>query len=237
MGAMNLSPSQLRAIHGALSVFETGRAPSARAYATVSVLRDGAGISYGLHQSTDRANSLDAIASRYLALKGLYAEELRPMLGHLASNDSTKLVAGGPYPAWAQLLMRTLSKAGGDPIMQRAQDEIFDELYLKPALREADDAGLTTALGALVMYDTAIQSGEGRIKTHRKAFPEKSPRNGGDEHAWIEAYLRTRGAWLLASSNPLVRASVYRVDSLLSLAKAGLWALPLPLKIRGVTLD
>ena len=61
---MTLTPSQKHAIDCVLSIFETGRVPTAASYSTCTILADGAGISYGKHQSTDRAGSLDLVVKR-----------------------------------------------------------------------------------------------------------------------------------------------------------------------------
>jgi len=50
-----ITAPQKHAIDCIISIFETGRVPTAAAYATCTILPDGAGISYGKHQSTDRA--------------------------------------------------------------------------------------------------------------------------------------------------------------------------------------
>lgn len=229
-----LTPAQRHVIDCVLSIFETGRIPTEAAYATCTILADGAGISYGKHQATDRAGSLDAVVRLYIENEGRYATEFRAFLPLLASNASAKVPPKGPWGPDVTALVTALRLAGADPVMQAAQDTVFDANYFTPALAEAERAGLTTALGVLALYDTCIHSGPGRIATHRAAFPEKAPVNGGNEHAWISAYLKTRRAWLAASPNELVRKTVYRPDALLALAAAGAWDLAMPLTVRGV---
>ena len=56
---MPITVEDARRIKSIVSVFETGKAEGDPA--AVVVLPDGAGISYGLHQATDRAGSLDEI--------------------------------------------------------------------------------------------------------------------------------------------------------------------------------
>ena len=43
-------------------------------------------------------------------------------------------------------------------------------------------------------------------------FAEKKPSDGGDEKAWIEAYLDARRDWLATHSNSVLRNTVYRCD-------------------------
>lgn len=231
---MNYTPDQKRAIDCVLAVFETGRVPTSASYATCTILADGAGISYGKHQCTDKAGSLDLVVKEYVKRAGKHAKELEACLPLLTSNASTKVPPKGPWGPEVTGLVALLKTAGADPIMHQAQDEVFDANYFLPALNHAKDIGLTTALGLLVIYDTCIHSGPGRVSTHRAAFPEKSPKNGGDEKAWIKAYLNARRAWLAASSNALVQKTVYRQDAILELIKADNWDLKFPFTVRGV---
>jgi chitosanase len=232
---MNYTPEQKHAIDCVLAVFETGRIPTAASYSTCTVLKDGAGISYGKHQCTDKSGSLDLVCKKYIELGGARAAELSQYMGYLTTNESSKVDPKGPFPTWLTNLINLLKALGAEPVMQQAQDFVFDQNYFLPAVNHAKDAGLTTALGLLVMYDTCIHSGPGRVATHRAAFPEKSPKNGGDEKTWIKAYLNARRAWLASSSNTLVQGTVYRQDAMLELVKANNWDLKLPFKVRGVT--
>lgn len=231
---MNYTPEQKHAIDCVLAIFETGRVPTAASYSTCTVLKDGAGISYGKHQCTDKAGSLDLVCKKYIELGGVHAAELEKYMGYLATNESAKVDPKGPFPAWLTSLINLLKTAGADPIMQQAQDFVFDANYFMPAVNHAKDIGLTTALGLLAIYDTCIHSGPGRVATHRAAFPEKSPKNGGDEKAWVKAYLNARRAWLAGNSNPIVQKTVYRQDAILDLIKADNWDLKLPFSVRSV---
>lgn len=231
---MKYTPEQKHAIDCVLSIFETGKIPTAASYSTCTILADGAGISYGKHQCTDKAGSLDFVCKKYIELDGARADDLQKYMGYLVTNESSKVNPKGPYPTWLKELISLLKAVGSEPIMQQAQDAVFDLNYFMPAVALADDIGLTTALGLLVIYDTCIHSGPGRVASHRAAFPEKSPKNGGDEKAWVKAYINTRRAWLAGSSNALVQRTVYRQDALLDLVKDGNWELTMPFTCRGV---
>lgn len=225
---------QKRAIDSVLSIFETGALPSPGSYSTCTVLADGAGISYGKHQCTDKAGSLDKVCQKYVSLNGPRSAELSKYIGQLALNESTKVNPKGPYPAWMQELIKLLKDLGSDPFMQDAQDSVFDTEYFTPAVLQANSIGLTKALSLLVIYDTCIHSGPGRVATHRKAFPEASPANGGNEEAWVKAYILARRKWLLSSTNALVQKTVYRQDALMEIANSGNWDLNLPMVVRNV---
>jgi chitosanase len=230
---MSISKSQKHAIDCILSIFETGKVPTAASYSTCTILRDGAGISYGKHQATDNAGSLDKIVQKYIAAGGVHADKLKAYLPQLAANETAKLNPSAP-PDWAKNLVSLLKEAGADPKMQAAQDEVFDENYWNPAVNHASQIGLKTALGHAVVYDTCIHSGPGRVATHRAAFPQKSPANGGDEKEWVKAYVGARKAWLLGNKNPLVQKTIYRMEAFEKLMADGNWDLVLPFTVRGV---
>jgi len=224
---------QKRVIDCVLSIFETGKVPTAASYSTCTILADGAGISYGKHQCTDRAGSLDLVVKRYIALGGQFSTALKAFETTLATNASTKVPPKGPWGAEVTDLVGLLKAAGADPVMQRAQDEVFDEQYFAPAVAHAKSAGLQTALGLLVVYDTCIHSGPGGVTMIRQKFAEKSPANGGDEKAWVKAYIAARRNWLATHSLTVLHATVYRMDALKALADAGAWDLATPLTVRG----
>jgi chitosanase len=230
---MTPTAQQKHVIDCVLSIFETGRVPTAASYATCTILADGAGISYGKHQCTDRAGSLDAVVKRYIALGGQFATALKAFETTLATNASTKVPPKGPWGAEVTDLVNLLKAAGADPVMHRAQDEVFDEVYFAPALNHAKQIGLTTALGLLVCYDTCIHSGPGGVTMIRNMFAAKSPANGGDEKEWVKAYIGARRNWLATHSLTVLHATVYRMDALKALADAGAWDLAMPLTVRG----
>lgn len=235
---MSLTSEQKRVIDSVVSIFETGRVPTAASYSTCSILNDGAGISYGKHQCTDKAGSLDLVCKRYIELGGQQAGPLKEYMGYLSTNESSKYNnVTSNYPAWLNSLISLLKSAGSDKTMQQAQDEVFDKNYWTPAVEHCKNIGLTSALGHLVIYDTCIHSGPGRVSSLRQKFPEKSPANGGDEKTWVIAFLNTRKTWLASSSNPLVQKTTYRIDSMLQIANSNNWDLNTPLVVRKVKIS
>lgn len=233
---MPISDSQKKVIDSVLSIFETGRAPTPSAYSTCAILTDGAGISYGKHQSTDRSGSLDKIVDLYIAKGGKHGDVLKQFVPKLALNETAKLDPKN-VPTWAKYLMGVLKEAGKDPVMQAAQDEVFDANYWVPAMGHVQKIGLQTGLGALVVYDTCIHSGSGGVAIIRARFAEAAPCNGGDEKAWVLAYIKARREWLAANKNPLVQRTVYRMDAFNEIARSGNWELVTPLTVRGVKIS
>lgn len=233
---MSVTPDQKHAIDCVLSIFETGKIPSLKSYATCTILPDGAGISYGKHQATDRANSLDRIVKAYIEKGGKHAGELSPYLARLAANETAAVDPKAP-PSWAKELMAVLVTAGADPVMHKAQDEVFDQDYWKPAADLCAKMGIKTALGHLVIYDTCIHSGLGGVSTIRKTFPDAAPANGGSEHGYVKTYVNARRSWLANHAKPVVQKCVYRMDALLDIINSGNWQLEMPFTCRGIKID
>ncbi len=231
---MMVTSEQKYVINCVLAIFETGKIPTSAAYSTCTILSDGAGISYGKHQATDKSGSLDLVCKRYIKLNGIHAEALSGYLPQLSSNESTTVNPKETCPEWLNQLIELLKTAGADPFMQRAQDEIFDELYWLPAVKIATEIGLQTALGQLTIYDTCIHSGLGNVSKIRNLFPEAAPVNGGDEKVWVLAYIAARKNWLQSRGNPIVQKTVYRMEELKKIADADNWNLKTPLIVRKV---
>ncbi len=212
-----------------LSIFETGTFEPD--YGSVTVLNDKHGITYGAHQSTDGGeSSLDKICARYIELGGIYAADIAPFMDRLRA-DATTASTPDNIEGWVLDLMGILARAGDeDPLMAQAQEEVFETEYWQPALQQFLDMGLATPLAMLVCYDSTIHSGKKGIGRIRKMFPEGPPATGGDEEAWTVAYLRARRSWLMSIER--LQVTVYRIDSMLELARTGNWNLDTPVAIQ-----
>jgi chitosanase len=87
--------------------------------------------------------------------------------------------------------------AAADPAFQQAQEALRDEVYFKPALALAKSDGLGT-LGQFMYYDAAVMHGPdawggGLPDIRAKAVATaKPPAQGGDERAYLEAFLTAR---------------------------------------------
>ena len=210
------------------SVFETGKASGD--YSMVAVLKDGAGISYGKHQATDRSGTLDKIVHQYVHRGGSLAGMLAPYIVRLTDSPPT-LHKDDEF-------MQLLANLGKDPVMQKVQDDVFARDYWRPALKTGEVCELELPLSYAVLYDICIQSGPGRIKKLRKQFKEVPPSKGGDEESWVRALNNARWSWLRGHSNPVVRTTVYRPKSFFEImtSEAG-WNLQLPLRVWNVTIS
>jgi chitosanase len=90
----------------------------------------------------------------------------------------------------------------------------------------------TLPLSLLVIYDSHIQSGSIRPDIREK-FPEKVPKNGGDEKTWIKQYVNARHTWLANSGKPIVRQTIYRTQCFKNAIAKNNWDLSLPINANG----
>lgn len=238
-----MGDQELRVIDAIVSLFETGKLPSPEAYQTVTLLPDKAGVTFGKHQTTAHAGGLAEVLAAYEAKGGLYAEQLAPYRPRLLETCDRKINPKRP-PRWIVEFMDLLRKAGSDPKMQQAQDEVFEKKYRAPAFHYAQHLGLVEPLSYLSLYDVTIQSGLSRIDTLRPLFEALPPSKGGDERTWTSAFNAARRKWLenFTCAEPdrqrIIRRSAYRVVALQELERQGDkgWRLQPPLLVRGVTI-
>lgn len=226
---MELTPTQASTVKAITSVFETGKPEGD--YSAVAILDDGAGISYGRHQATDRSGTLDLIVEAYVRSEGHYAKEIAQYVARLRADES--VAAATPPPLWLKQLMWLLYQAGNDPAMREAQDSVFDSQYFVPATELCDSLKLKLPLSAACVYDCCIQSGFGGVSRIRKRFAELPPSKGGDEREWVKAFTYSRHVWLSWHRSKAVRTSAYRTDALLFLIKNSNWELDLPIIVLG----
>jgi len=223
---MELTKDQRSIIERVINAFETGTADGD--YGCISIYSDGPHnirqITYGRSQTTEYGN-LRKLVEMYVQANGIYSSQLgvyADMVGSIPLTDNKEF----------KNLLRNAGRK--DPIMQKIQDEFFEKIYFVPAMKWADDNEFTLALSGLVIYDSFIHSG-GILWLIRQRFPESPPVLGGDEKAWITAYVRERHAWLKSHPRSAVRASSYRTADLKREIAKGNWDLSqIPIKANGV---
>lgn len=231
-GTFHLPIDKKHVIQSIVSVFETGDPDGD--YGAVAVLPDGAGISYGKHQATDGGDNLDRILLRYIDLGGSARAEVQRLLPRLEEDTSTAYSSVVEGPVWLQDAAELLERLGHeDEVMQRAQDEIFDEEYWTPCRNHARAMQLTLPLSWAIVYDTCIHSGPRGVGRIRRRFPASPPSNGGDEVTWAKQYMQARRDWLASygEEGHIVRRTVVRIDALMAIAKKGNWHLETPIAI------
>lgn len=226
---MNLTTNQKRLLERVINTFETGT-PDGK-YDAIAIFRDGPHdirqITYGRSQTTEFGN-LHELIRMYVDAGGTFSNNLRPF---------APLVGNEPLTDNAEF--KTLLRRAGreDPVMRQIQDQFFEKRYFQPAMAWADEHGFTQALSALVIYDSFIHSGR-ILRIIRNMFPEVPPNQGGDEKAWIKAYVKARHTWLANHHRPVVRNTVYRTKTFKQEIEKGNWDLSLvPIKANGVNVN
>jgi chitosanase len=165
-------------------------------YAYIEDIGDGRGYTAGIIGFCSGTGDMLDVVNRYTRRKsgnGLagYLPALRQVNG---SASHAGLDPGFPAD-W--------KAAAADPVFQRTQDEVRDGTYFNPAVGQAKRDGLR-ALGQFAYYDAIVMHGPGsqklafggiRAAALAKAKP---PAQGGDETAFIHAFLDARAAAMRA---------------------------------------
>jgi chitosanase len=220
---MPLTQLQTQTIKALVNVFETGHI--AGQYGALTLLPGDTGhLSYGRSQASLGSGMLATLLEAYLAApQAQFAAQLAPLMPRVRDRDST--LDSDPE------FRRLLTQAGADPAMHAVQDAFFDRRYFLPACRSAEAAGVTTALGTAVAYDSFLQGGWEKLRAELPGAAQV-----GGEAEWIARYVALRRAWLRSLPEP-VPQTVYRMDTFSRLIAAGNWQLELPVEAHGVVIS
>ncbi|MGW3245339.1 chitosanase [Streptomyces sp. NPDC001070] len=130
-----------------------------------------------------------------------------PALRRVNGTDSHSGLGSGFENAWRS--------AAADQAFQQAQNDERDRVYFDPSVKQAKADGLR-ALGQFAYYDAIVMHGPGDDKVsfggiRRTALSKaKSPAQGGDEKAYINAFLDARKA---AMKTEEAHSDTSRVDT------------------------
>jgi chitosanase len=215
---------QKKTVQAIVNIFETGRV--AGDYGAVTLLKGDPGhLTYGRSQTTLASGYLFLLIKSYCDRDGAqFAARLSPFLPKLSARD---LELDNDFN-----FRELLREAATDPLMQSEQDRFFDDHFLNPSCRTAQAKGIASALGHAVVYDGNIQGGFAKVAS---SVGLSIGDGGVPEHDWILKYIAARKRWL-ASLNPPLPSTTYRMDSFARLANDNAWDLPLDLTVRGVTI-
>lgn len=199
-----------------LNVFETGKAEGK--YEKLVVYSDGVAnskqITFGRCQTTEQGNLL-TLLEMYVEHEGTYCHDFIPyldLIGHTPLHENKE---------FKNLLVLAAKE---DEVMRQTQDLFFDQVYWNPAMAWCERYKMALDLSALVVYDSYIHSG-GVPMFLRKRFIELPPSKGGDEKAWIRAYVSTRHQWLKYHSRPILRKTIYRTQTFINEIEKDNWDL------------
>ncbi|MFF2501873.1 chitosanase [Streptomyces sp. NPDC058067] len=110
---------------------------------------------------------------------------------------------------------RDWERAAGDPAFQRAQNDERDRVYFDPAVAQGKADGIGT-LGQFAYYDAIVMHGDGGDPTsfrniRKRALAQaKPPARGGDEAAYLNAFLDAR-VWAMKQEE--AHSDTSRVDT------------------------
>lgn len=180
-------------------------------YDRIYIYSDGPG---GIRQVTlargytQYGGNLWKVIERYISKGGAKAAFFRPCKARM-----------GDAGLWKDKAFKiALRDAGAEKVMQDAQDEIFNEAYLGPGFRWCETNGFRQPLSFAVAADSFLHSGQMSPKL-RARFTEAVPAKGGDEQAWIFAYLVERWKWFTRMSGDL-HTCIFRPKFFLDLIAA-----------------
>lgn len=219
-----IDASHVRIFRRFLNLAENDSGSPETDYGAVYVYRDGSGgrrqVTLG-RGFTDDGGNLKKVVARYLDRGGewtaLFASRLDKFGQGVLAEDHEFISA--------------LKKAAVEPAMQAAQDEVFNEVYLNPALQWADLHGFHEVLSAGVIVDSFLHSGS-MLGWLMEKFPDRKPCDGGDERHWIAAYCTARLRWFERATGAL-HTCQFRPQFFLDQIGKGNWDLACPLVVKG----
>lgn len=219
---MEISGELTQKLMWMLNLFENDSGKKENDYRTVYRYADGNG---GRRQLTlgrgftEDGGALKKVVDRYMQKGGtntvILSKRLSIGKGNLV-NDSA--------------FIKALAGEWQNPAMRDAQDEVFVEVYLRPAIEYANKQGFTLPLSIAVCVDSFLHSGR-MTPALVNSFPERSPARGGDERAWIRAYCNSRLNWFTNTSRAILRTCKFRPRFFLAQIRADNWDFNCPLVI------
>ncbi|WP_406405235.1 chitosanase [Streptomyces sp. NBC_00879] len=162
-------------------------------YKYIEDIDDGRGYTAGIIGFCSGTGDMLAVVERYTKVRpGNVLAPFLPALGSVKGSDSHEGL-GQPFAdAWARA-------AVSDPAFRAAQDAERDRLYFSPAVHQAELDGLG-ALGQFIYFDAYVMHGSGdsegsvgfRTMREQAVRTAKPPASGGDEKAYLNAFLDAR---------------------------------------------
>nr|WP_237405342.1 chitosanase [Streptomyces sp. SN-593] len=167
-------------------------------YQYIEDIGDGRGYTAGIIGFCSGTGDMLELVQHYTDMEpGNPLAKYLPALEQDNGTDSHAGLGSAFVSAW-----RTAAK---DTVFQQAQDDERDDVYFDPAVAQAKADGLGT-LGQFAYYDAMVMHGPGddpvsfggiRRTAMKKA---KTPAQGGDETAYLNAYLDARKAAMLTEA-------------------------------------
>ncbi|MEU0137531.1 chitosanase [Streptomyces sp. NPDC006296] len=163
-------------------------------YGYIEDIGDGRGYTAGIIGFCSGTGDMLEVVERYTARRpGNALAGFLPALRAVVGSDAHEGLGDAFTAAWA--------KAADDPAFRSAQDAERDASYFDPAVRRAEADGLG-ALGQYIYYDAWVMHGYAdapgtvgvRTMRARALAQAEPPSEGGDEAAYLDAFLDARVA-------------------------------------------
>ncbi|MFC3505532.1 chitosanase [Micromonospora krabiensis] len=155
-------------------------------FSYIEDIGDGRGYTAGIIGFCSGTGDMLELVEAYTRTKP--GNVLAPYLPALRAVNGTDSHAGldPNYP-------RDWRAAATDPVFRAAQEAERDRVYFNPSVRDGK-ADRVRALGQFVYYDAAVMHGyEGMRAIRSRALARATPpAQGGDERAWLHAFLDER---------------------------------------------
>ncbi|MER7282554.1 chitosanase [Dactylosporangium sp. NPDC000244] len=155
-------------------------------YGYIEDIHDGRGYTGGIVGFCSGTGDMRAVVQRYTeAVPGNRLAKYLPALKRL--NGSAAHTGLDPT------FTADWKAAAADPAFRAAQDAERDRMYFNPALSQAKQDGLRV-LGQFIYYDAIVMHGANGLAKLRRSAAAKAapPARGGDEAAYLEAFLNAR---------------------------------------------
>ncbi|MBB2946171.1 chitosanase [Actinoplanes lutulentus] len=157
-------------------------------YGYIEDIGDGRGYTGGLVGFTSGTADMLGVVAEYTRRKpsNKLARYL-PALRSVNGSDSHSGLGSGFTKAW--------KASATDSVFRGVQEDARDRTYFDPAVRLAQTDGLR-ALGQFAYYDAAVMHGPDGMRSirSRAARSARTPAQGGDEIAYLTAFLNARSA-------------------------------------------
>jgi chitosanase len=159
-------------------------------YKYIEDIGDGRGYTGGIIGFCSGTHDMLELVELYTQRKpGNVLAKYLPALREVDGSDSHEGLDPGYTADW--------KKAAADPEFQKAQNDERDRVYFNPAVKQgkADGVGV---LGQFAYYDAIVMHGDGDDSTSFSSIRKRAlakaepPAQGGDEKAYLNAFLDAR---------------------------------------------
>jgi len=202
-----------------ISIFENGT-PNLQ-YDYIEHIDDQHGYTAGIVGYTSATGDMLEVIEKYTQIKSnnilrKYIPELE-RLNDIYIENNYELSEEGANVDNLQGLVDDWKIATEDSRFKKLQDDERDRMYYYPALSLANRYEIKYPLTLLTIYDAVIQHGVDGVKDIIKKINLQSPRESGDEIAWLKAFNTQRYNVMMNTTVDGVKIwedSVYRVKAL-----------------------